>query len=639
MSLALRISLSFCALTAAFAQPVTFTKQIAPIVFHSCAPCHRPGEAAPFSLLTYQDVRKRAGQIAAITKARYMPPWLPAPGFGDFEGDRRLSDAQIRLIADWAAHGAPEGNPADLPPLPKFTEGWQLGEPDFVLTIPKPFTLTSEGVDVYRNFIYSFKLPGVHYVRAVEIRPGNKRVVHHANLLIDRYRSSRWQDGRDGQPGFPGMDLEIQANLNDPESHFLFWKPGTVIKPEPPGMAWSIEQGNDLVLNVHLHPSGKREEIQPSIGLYFTKDPPRFHPILVQLENDGALDIPPGKSDFVVTDDFTLPVDADLLGVYPHAHYLGKDIVSVATLPDGSRKPLIHIPNWDLNWQGVYRYREPVYLPKGTKVSMRWTFDNSSANPRNPNHPPKRVVGGNQTTDEMGHLWLQLLPRGARDQRMVIQEALMRKRVLRDPGDFTAHFNLGGVLASKGDLDGAIRELRTAIRIRPRDAVALNTLGAYVQMQNNTAEAETLYRAAIESRPDYPDAHYNLASLLLSRDALDNAIVQLREVLRLEPDDAKARAKLIEALETRAHSLASGGRLKEATADFRELVSLQPEDSDVCTNLGVAYAMQGAFAQARELLERALRLNPGNAIARKNLDRVLDIQRRTPPSTPRPGVR
>ena len=618
------LALIVFAAQAAQAQPaaITFNKHIAPIVYTQCAPCHRPGEAAPFSLLTYQDVKKHARQIATVTKSRFMPPWLPDPNPIQFAGQLRLTNEQIGLIARWVEQGAQQGGAAHLPPQPKFTEGWQLGEPDLVLKVPLAFTLQADGPDVYRNIIFTFNGMQTRHVRALEIRPGNKRVVHHANLLIDRNRSSRWRDGRDGRPGFPGMDLRIEANLNDPESHFLFWKPGTVLSEEPDGMAWTLEPGTDLILNMHLQPTGKPEPIEPSLGIYFTNQPPRLRPILVQLENDRALDIPPGAAAFSVSDEFTLPVDCDLLGVYPHAHYLGKDILATAALPDGSRKTLIRIRHWDVNWQAVYRYAQPVFLPKGTTLAMRWIYDNTAANPANPNHPPKRVTTGDQATDEMAHLWLQLLPRGSGDRRLEIEEAQFRKRVRRDPDDFTAHFNLGGALQAKGNRDLAIREFQEALRIRPRDEVAHNTLGAVLELQNKTGAAEAQFRAALEARPDYPDAHYNLASLLLASDRLDESIPHLREVLRLQPGDIKAKETLAEALNARAHALGKSGRLKEAAADFRELLTLMPNDSDTCTNLGVALAMQGDLTAARDLFERAIVLNPANEVARKNLERT-----------------
>jgi Flp pilus assembly protein TadD/mono/diheme cytochrome c family protein len=613
--------LSVSSLAAADA-PVTFNRDIAPIVFHSCARCHRPGESGPFSLLSYADVRKHARQVVTVTKTRYMPPWLPEPGIGKFAGERRLTDAQIAMVGRWVDEGMPEGQPQDLPPAPKFKEGWQLGEPDLILTSSQPYRLPAEGSDVYRNFIFTFPLANRRYVRALEIRPGNRRVVHHANLLIDRNRSSRWRDGQDGQPGFPGMELKIEADARDPESHFLFWKPGSVLTEEPDGMAWTVEKGTDLLLNMHLQPSGKPEPVQPSLGLYFTDELPRLHPLLVQLENDGALDIPAGRTDFTVRDEFTLPVDVDLLGVYPHAHYLGKDVEGLATLPDGSKKPLIRIRHWDQNWQAVYRYQDPVFLPQGTVVSMRWIYDNSSGNPANPNRPPARVRSGDRATDEMGHLWLQMLPRGPGDQRTTIEEALMRKRIVRDPADFSAHFNLGGLLQANGDKEGAIEETRQAVRIRPTDEVALNTLGALLQKADRPDEAEASYRAAIKARPNYPDARYNLANLLLSRDAVEEAVPELRQVVQLQPDDAKANSLLAEVLETRAQALAGRGKLDEATADLREALQLKPDDSDACTNLGVALALQGKLVEAKALFERALKLNPQSDGARKNLERV-----------------
>ena len=350
------------------AEPVTFNKHIAPLVFQYCSPCHRPGEAAPFSLLTYQDVSKRAAQIVAVTERRYMPPWPPEPGHGDFAGDRRLTDAQLRLMADWVKDGVPEGDSADLPPSPHYTAGWQLGPPDLVVQIPKAYRLAASGRDVFRNFIVPLDLKDVKYVRAMELRPGDKSLVHHANMWIDRRQWLRRHDGQDGQPGFPGMEnigAEARSDAFDPDSHFLFWKPGTVIEPEPDDMSWQLGPGTDLILNLHLKPSGREETIQPAIGFYFTPQPPRRHPMLLQLEHDGAIDIPPGSRNFEVTDRLKLPVGVDVLAIYPHAHYLGKHVEAWATLPDGTRTWLIEIKDWDINWQAVY------HVPQASMASQR----------------------------------------------------------------------------------------------------------------------------------------------------------------------------------------------------------------------------------------------------------------------------
>src|SRR5712691_2308509 len=335
-------------------QHVTFNRDIAPILFRSCSMCHRPGEAAPFPLLTYKDAKSRARQIAAVTQRRFMPPWLPEPGEAKFADELRLTGKEIATIQKWVDQGANEGDPSDLPPARIFVPGWQLGQPDKIIRADKPFVLPASGSDIYWNFIFRTPVDRTRWLKAIEIRPGDKRVVHHANILVDRGQSARRLETQPGE-GFAGMELKIESEAFDPDSHFLFWKPGTVPQAEPDGMSLRLDKDTDLVLNIHLQPSGKREVIQPSLGLYFTDKPATLHPVLLQLENDRQLDIPPGEKNFVVTDEFTLPLDVELLAIYPHAHYLGREMQALATLPNGSVKKLIHIQHWDLNWQAVYR--------------------------------------------------------------------------------------------------------------------------------------------------------------------------------------------------------------------------------------------------------------------------------------------
>ena len=348
-----------------------------------------------------------------LPQRRYMPPWPPQPGYGDFRDNRRLSDAQIRFLADWVKQREPEGNPAEPAADSAFQPSeWQMGTPDMILRMPRPFRMPASGSDIFRNFIIRTGLKETKYVRGMELRLDNTRVVHHANVVLDRTQSLRGRDSDDGQPGFPGMDVMTEAAANDfdPDSHFLFWKPGTVLHPEPDDMSWRLDPGTDLVLNLHLQPTGKDESVQAEIGLYFASRPPTRFPMLIQLEHDGAIDIPPGDRTFAVTDILTLPSGVDVLAIYPHAHYLGKLVEAWAILPDGSRRWLIRIPDWDINWQAVYEYREPVSLPKGTKISDADYLRQLRLNPRNPNHPPKRVKTGNRSEDEMGHVWLQVLP-------------------------------------------------------------------------------------------------------------------------------------------------------------------------------------------------------------------------------------
>ena len=610
------LALAACA---ARAEPVTFYKQIAPIVYHSCAPCHRPGEPGPFPLLTYTDVRKHGQQIVSVIKRRYMPPWLPQAGYGEFQEERRLTDAQIRTIEEWVRAGAPEGSPADAPALPEFVPGWQLGTPDLVIAADAPYHLQAGGPDQYWNFVLPLNIPATRWVKAIEIRPGNLRAVHHANVLVDRSRSARMQEKTPGA-GFPGMDLNIESDTFDPDSHFLFWKPGGTPYVEPAGMAWRADPGTDLVLNVHMQTTGKPELVQPSIGLYFTDQPATKFPMLVQLEDDGALDIPPGVADFPVSDDFVVPMDLDVLAIYPHAHYLGHLLEGYATLPGGTRKWLIRIPDWDPNWQAVYRCRTPVFLPRGTVVSMRYHYDNSAANPRNPNQPPARVRGGNQATDEMAHLWLQVLPRGAEDRRMELQAAIMQHRLQKYPHDFTAQFNGGALALARGAYQAAIPLLRGAVEAQPRNPLALNTLGAALLKSGEQEGADRFFERALQANPRYTNARYNLASALAGQQHWEQAAAEFRQVLAENPQDAGARQHLGEVLRLWGDENARAGSLEEAAAHLRESLNYRQGDAVLHSDLGTVLARLGRIRDAVPEFEAALRLDPRLDSARHNLE-------------------
>jgi hypothetical protein len=536
------IGLALLASLGAHAAPATFNRDIAPLAAKYCAPCHRPGEAGPFPLLSYEDFHKRASQIADVTRRRYMPPWLPQHGYGDFADELRLTEAQIQTIADWVAQGAPRGE-GETTAVDEFKT--TLGKADLTIQAERAYTVPTSGPDVYWNFVFQPTLEKTRYVRAVEIDPGNRRIAHHANLLIDRPASTPPE-------GFAGMDLEIMRSPFDPDCDFLFWKPGNPPRAEPDGFAWRLDPGNELVLNVHMHPSGKPEEMRPSIALYFTDHPQTRFPLLAQLESDNALDIPAGAHDFLVPDDFRLPLDANILAVYPHTHYLGKLLEAYATLPDGKRKWLVRIPDWDPNWQAVYYYREPVFLPKGSVISMRYHYDNSNTNVRNPNQPPRRVRAGNQSTDEMAHLWLQILPSGAGDHRRELQEALMQHRLQKDPNDFTARMNLGAVLLARLRPQEAVSMLQAAVRLSPSRPEARNMLGLALAQTGRMREAAAEFARAVQSNPSFFSARENLAAVELKLGALDDAIANLRILAEAKPGNETIRRRLQEALEARS---------------------------------------------------------------------------------------
>ena len=601
------------------AEPPTFSKNVAPIIFERCAPCHRPGEAGPFSLLSYGDVRKRGALIVQVTRQRYMPPWMPEPGHGDFADSLRLSDSQIDTLADWVNQGMPEGDPADLPPAPHFTQGWQLGTPDMIVRMSQVYHLKAAAGDVFRNFVLPVNLKETKYVRAFELRPGDKRVVHHANVIIDRSRLLRRHDGEDGQPGFGGMDVitEVTGEF-DPDSHFLFWKPGSPVQQEPSNMPWKLDPGSDLIVNLHLQPSGKPEIVDAELGLYFTDQAPSLRPMLLQLEHDGALDIPPGSRSFAVTDHLKLPIAVNLLAIYPHAHFLGKQVDAWAELPDGKRLSLLKIDRWDINWQASYRYRQPIALPAGTTVAMRIGYDNTADNPRNPHNPPQEVRAGNRSQDEMGHVWLQVLPTSStndEDPRLILQQALMRRRIEKYPADFVAHFNLGAALQQLGRPQEALSYLTEAVRIQPANVTARNNLAVDLFALDRFAPAAQEFRQALALDPGYRNARYNLARTLSAQGNNADALNELRVYLATNPDDFEAHSFA-------GRLLASTGKFDEALPHFRRAAELEPENADVLTNLGAALASAGDLSGSVPVFERALKVDPSNPVARDNLARA-----------------
>jgi hypothetical protein len=534
---------------------ITFTRHIAPIIFRNCSRCHRPGQSAPFSLLSYEDVRKHATDIADVTARRFMPPWLPEPGYGEFAGERRLGADQIGIIQQWVAEGTIEGVAADLPPIPQWNSEWQLGKPDLVVTMPETYSLAAEGRDVYRNFVIPVPatLTSSRYVRGVEFHPGNPRIVHHAFIKLDRTSQSRRQDADDPGPGFGGM--EVYADV--PGGHFLGWQPGRLPEFVPDGLAWRLDPGNDLVFQLHMNSSGKPEQLQSSIGLYFTDQRPTntcFKAVLTSF----VIDIPVGESNYVVREDFVLPVDVQVLAVLPHAHYLAKEMQGWATLPDGARKWLLWIKQWNFNWQGDYRYARPVLLPRGATLSMRYTYDNSTNNVRNPNHPPGAVTYGPQSTDEMAELWFQLLAANGKDYDLLTDALAFYKNrksieadelaLRKNPADAEAHAGLGLTLLTENRLAEAEPHLRAAAALKPAYALAHYNLGLLFRHQNKPAEARAEFETTLRLDPKNAKAHGNLGSILFALGDMASAQVHFESALRLNPDDTLARSGLNDVL-------------------------------------------------------------------------------------------
>jgi len=409
----------------------TFNRDVAPILYEKCARCHRPGEVAPFSLLTYSDAAKRASLIATVTGSRIMPPWKPDPGPVPFLNEGRLSDPQIVTLRKWAEAGAPEGDRTGKPPVPHFSEGWQFGEPDEVYAMPASVQIPADGPDIYRCFVLSFDSFRERYVSAFEFRPGNRRVVHHAILFVDTSGMARQLDAETPEPGYscvgaPGFQPDVTLGI---------WAPGWPMPPLPAGVAQTIPKGADVVVQMHYHPSGKAEVDRSSLGLKLTEKPQRnVHTLYVYKRQ---LDIAAGDSHHLETFSTILPVDMDLVSIGPHAHYIAKDLIVDARRPDGSVIRLVHIADWNFNWQGFYYYSHPIRLPRKTEIKLSYVYDNSAGNPHNPSHPPQRVVYGEKTTDEMGLAILGVTSVRGNDeanfQRILL--TVMAEQVIRDGRD------------------------------------------------------------------------------------------------------------------------------------------------------------------------------------------------------------
>ncbi len=391
-----KLFVSICAagaLTLSAADKPTFTETIAPIVYGNCTTCHRPGQAAPFSLITYEDVKKRGSLIATVTQSRYMPPWHAEHGYGEFADERRLTDDQISAIASWVKQGMPEGDPKKLPTVPQFPEGWHLGKPDLILEMSAAFDLPASGPDIYRNFVVPTGLTQDKWVRAIEFHPSARKAVHHTLFAYDATGASARMDGRDGKPGFTGMsavgvtgaasnrgaragDLVGVANAASKWRREI-WKPGRLGRGSNAGVS-ARGHCTPASQRVRHHSSDAFSfDRQGGVGALHSRDllrrKSRRKGWYKRFRSRRAIRDRiwhqtskfPGDSSFTVEDSITLPVDVKAFSVGGHAHYLCKEMKATATLPDGSIQPLLWIKDWDFNWQDRYTYQSPILLPHG----------------------------------------------------------------------------------------------------------------------------------------------------------------------------------------------------------------------------------------------------------------------------------
>lgn len=585
---------------------VTFS-DVAPVFAERCVGCHRPGGGAPFALQTYEQIRQRASLIAQVTRQRLMPPWKPQAAYGLFADDRRLTSEQIALIQGWVDGGAvadPDGSGDAV--LSQRGE-WAIGQPDLVVSMPVPYAFPADGKDTIRSFVLATHTTDDRYVRAIEFKPDLDGAIHHANIKIDTTGSSRRLDDDEPGIGFDGSGRHAQF----PDGQFLGWTPGQ--RPHlSDGHAWLLPAGADLVVELHMTPTGKAEAIRPRIGLSFTTARPARLPYMMRLGNQ-RLDIPPGEGDYVSTDTYQLPVDLDILAVQPHAHNLARSVSGTARLPDGQRVSLIEIVDWDFRWQDVYRYAEPIHLPRGTTIQMEYRYDNSERNLRNPHRPPRRVTFGQTTDAEMGDLWFQVMT-ASDDDRVALDADFGPKMLSEDtagdellaaafPKDARIKRDLAYCYAAAGRFDDAITQLESALKLDQDSADGYYQLGTVLLQRRRFGDAEKRFRQAIERKPEWSESHNNLGAIRFLRGDLSGALRAF--------DAAIARdAANVQAHYNRGRVLAAQGKPAAAVQAFAGALKLKPRDADVMAASASATVSLGDVPGAERQYRQALQLSP-----------------------------
>ena len=609
--------LALSATVASAQERVTFNEHVAPILYEHCVVCHRPAGQGPFSLMTYDEVRRRATLVAHATASRYMPPWKPDAPPGTFVGERRLADAEVALFERWATTGALEGDPSTAPAPPVWTSGWQLGMPDAVITLPE-YTLRPEGLDVFRNFVVPIPATTVRYVRGLEFQPGSG-AVHHANIRVDYTSVGERLDEADPGPGYEGL---IPRTAEYPEGHFLGWAPGQVAPLSPPEIAWRLEPGARFVVQLHMRPTGKPESIRPAIALYFTstrssgeqtaEGAPRS-PVMLRLGRQN-IDIPAGESRYRSVDEYTLPVDVQVHALQPHSHYRARNVRASATLPDGATRSLIVIPEWDFGWQDVYRLAAPFWLPAGTRIRTEYVFDNSAANRRNPENPPKRARWGFKSSDEMGDVWIQVMTRTEADRVKLVrdfrpkdaaEEAIgYEMQIAAAPDNPALHDDAALLYLELGRPEQALQHFESSARLQPGSAAAVYNIGTAHEAAGRLSEASARYEQALKLDPSYAAPRVNLGTIRLMQGRPADALALFTEAARLQPDNADARNNL-------GRLLFGQGRHDEAIGHLRAAIRAQPTHVGAHFNLATALLQAGNDAHgAIEEFREALRLRP-----------------------------
>ena len=453
---------------------VTFAESIATIIHNHCSTCHRSGQAGPFPLISYADVSQRAETIQAVIRDNYMPPWKPIHTGLNFSNDRRLSEEDKKQIEAWIAAECPEGDKSKTPMAPEFPDGWSLGTPDLVVQMDRAFPIPADGPDLYRSFVFPVGLPEDKWIKAIEVRPTARGAVHHALFFLDIDGAAKEQKSSDGQPGFAGMNfLKSRSNALERMPDSLArglggYVPGAMPNRLPGDLARYLPKGSDIVMQTHFHPTGKKESEQSQLGLYFADKAPKQLLVPVQMPPlfgmGAGLDIDAGDANYVLHDEYVLPIDILGFEIGGHAHYICRKMTMIATPPGGKPIELLRIDDWDLDWQDQYLFESPVPLAKGTKLTVDIIYDNSAQNPENPFSPPRPISWGRESKDEMGSITMLAIAKNESEREILEQDIKsrtresLRRRISSQMGGVSGLMGRGGAFGG-GFLDGALLKL------------------------------------------------------------------------------------------------------------------------------------------------------------------------------------
>jgi hypothetical protein len=397
------LAFTVCSLDAQSQMPSvpSYSKDVAPILQKNCQSCHRPGEAGPFSMLTYEETKPWAGLIRNAVQQKRMPPWFADANYGHFANQRSLSAEEIRTITAWVNAGSPEGDVRDMPPPVRFEEGWGIPKPDLVFQLPKAFAVPESGMLEYQYVIVPTGFTEDKWVQMIEVRPTDRSVVHHIIAYLREPGSNYFKGQKPGEFfEAPPAKADEKTDTSALPSDFLVgYAPGQPAEILQPGQGKLIKAGTDIVFEVHYMPNGKATSDRTKLGLIFTKEPPKERVLTLSASN-GTFKIPPGAANYQVDASFDVVKDVKLAGVHPHMHTRGKDFEYRVIFPDGKTETILKVPAYNWRWQLWYNFTEPMTLPKGTRIECTAHFDNSANNPENPD-PTKTVIWGQQSWDEM----------------------------------------------------------------------------------------------------------------------------------------------------------------------------------------------------------------------------------------------